>query len=58
MKTRLGPAYSFVWALINFMEAVVILATLGKWSPGWVMSYCAWTMRRTFAKKDLRARNN
>ena len=40
--------YSLYFALVNFAEAAVSLASLGQWSPNWVMPYAA-----SFAKRQI-----
>lgn len=48
--TRYGILYSLAFAVVNWLEATVSLATLGQWSPRWVMQFAGWCMRRKFAK--------
>lgn len=42
--------YSLAFAAVNWLEATVLLATLGQWSPRWVMRFAGWYARRKFAK--------
>ena len=47
MKTSFNFVYSFTYAIVNFAEALIILTTLGIYSPCWVMSFAAWHAKRT-----------
>ena len=42
--------YSLTFAVVNWLEATASLATLGQWSPRWVMQFAGWYARRKFAK--------
>lgn len=42
-------SYLLAFAVINWLEASVSLATLGLWSPRWLIRFCAWYARRRFA---------
>lgn len=40
--------YSFTFAVVNLLEAIVLMGTLGLWSPMWVMDFCSWFAKETF----------
>lgn len=52
MRTRNGFFYGLGFAAVNAAEALVILLTLGIYSPCWVMDYAAWHVRRSFRRKQ------
>jgi len=45
-------AYSFGFALVNFVEACVILLALGLWSPGWLTDYARWYALRSIMRNQ------
>ena len=51
MKSRHSWRYSLAFAVVNFGEALVLLCTLGRWCPSWVMNFVGWYMRRHFSKR-------
>ena len=51
MRSRNGFLYGLGFAVVNAAEASVIMATLGIYSPCWVMAYVSWYMRRSFRGK-------
>ena len=40
--------YSFGFAVVNLLEAIVTMFTLGQWSPPWVMAYARWFALASF----------
>lgn len=43
---RLPTLYEIGFAIVNFAEAIFILATLGIVAPGWTMHYATWAFKR------------
>ena len=45
-------SYLLAFAVINWLEASMLLATLGLWSPRCLIRFCAWYARRRFENKS------
>ena len=51
-RARKGFAlYSFTFAVVNWLDATVCLATLGQYAPGWPFQFAAWYALRDIAKR-------
>lgn len=44
--------YNFGFAVINLLEAIVIMLALGQWSPNWVMAYARWFVSAPFGLRN------
>ena len=45
--------YGLCFSLINLLDAIILVLTIGLYDPNFVMSYASWYMSRTTRKKKL-----
>lgn len=50
MKIMIGFWYGLGFAIINLLEAFVMMLCLGIWSPNWVIVYAKWYSFRKISK--------
>ena len=50
MISQNGFFYGLGFAAINAAEAVVIMSTLGRYSPCWTLAYARWHTLRKFRR--------
>lgn len=42
-----------VYAIINFLEACVVMLTLGYYNPDWTVSFLCWNGKRKAMKRKM-----